>query len=78
MQYIYQPVMIKTLLESTEYCAPVEDIARHFLMNDEPQLQYYKYVTKATPGRVLQSHGIITLEGKGEYTLNLAERLTKE
>ena len=40
---------IKTLLESKEHRAAVEDIARQFLINDEPQLQYYKYITKVMP-----------------------------
>ena len=47
MQRIYQSVMIKTLLESRGHRATVEAIARQFLVNDEPQLQYYKVVTKA-------------------------------
>jgi hypothetical protein len=36
MQHIYQPLMIKTLLQSKECRASVEDIARQFLVNDEP------------------------------------------
>lgn len=77
MQHIYQPVMIKTLLESKEHRASVEDIAREFLVNDEPQLQYYKYITKVMPGRVLRSHNIVRYEGD-EYVLDLAGRLSRD
>lgn len=79
MQHIYQPVMIKTLLESKEHRASVENIARQFLMNDEPQLQYYKYITRVMPGRVLREHGIVTSDGSsGDYILNVRDNLTRE
>lgn len=77
MQHIYQPVMIKTLLESSEHRASVEDIARQFLMNDEPQLQYYKYITKVMPGKVLRSHNIVRSEAD-EYVLNITNTLSHE
>lgn len=77
MQHIYQPVMIKTLLESKEHRTSVEDIARQFLLNDEPQLQYYKYITKVMPGRVLRDHGIVTSDGS-DFVLNVRENLTQE
>lgn len=77
MQHIYQPVMIKKLLESKEHRASVEDIAQEFLLNDEPQLQYYKYITKVMPGRVLRSHNIVRYEGN-EYVLDIARRLSRE
>jgi diadenosine tetraphosphate (Ap4A) HIT family hydrolase len=77
MQHIYQPVMLKTLLQSKEYRASAEEIARQFLMNDEPQLQYYKYITKVMPGRVLRSHGIVTADDD-EFVLNVGARLTRE
>jgi ATP adenylyltransferase len=77
MQHIYQPVMLKILLESKEYRASAEDIARQFLVNDEPQLQYYKYITKVVLDRVLRSHGIVTAEDD-EFVLNLRVKLTPE
>jgi ATP adenylyltransferase len=76
MQAVYQPVMIKTLLQSKGYRAPVEKIARQFLMNDEPQLQYYKYITKEMPGRVLRSHKIVRSEDD-EFVLNVVGNLTQ-
>ena len=78
MQHIYQPVMIKTLLESKGHCATVEAIARQFLVNDEPQLQYYKVVTKAMPGRVLRSHDIVRYEGvDDQFVLAIKEPLSQ-
>lgn len=77
MQHIYQPVMIKTLLRSENHKASVENIARQFLLNDEPQLQYYKYITKVMPGRVLRSHGIVRLENDS-FVLNLTGQITRQ
>ena len=75
MQHIYQPVMLKTLLESKEHSASVETIARQFLLNDEPQLQYYKIITRVMPGRVLRNHDIVRSEGNG-FALNITGQLT--
>ena len=76
MQHIYQPVMIKTLLQSDGHKASVENIARRFLLNDEPQLQYYKYITKVMPGRVLRGHGIVRFENDS-FVLNVTDELTR-
>lgn len=75
MQHIYQPIMIKTLLQSKESRASVDEIARQFLMNDESQLQYYKYITKVMPGRVLRGHNIVRFESC-EFILNVDRALT--
>jgi ATP adenylyltransferase len=53
MQHIYQPVMIKTLLESGNK-ASVREISRSFLQLDESQIDYYKVITNQMPGRVLK------------------------
>ena len=45
MQHIYQPVMIKALLESKN-TAPVEKIAKTFLARDRSQIYYYKEIEK--------------------------------
>ena len=52
MAHIYQPVMIKTLLESDNH-APIEKIAAKFLERDQSQIQYYKDQTRIMPGKVL-------------------------
>ena len=68
MQHVYQPMMIKTLLES-ENKATVRDIARSFLQLDESQIDYYKVVTNQMPGRVLKDHGIVSKEGNFYYNV---------
>lgn len=74
MQHIYQPVMIKTILESKEGRASVRQIAEQFLQNDESQIEYYMQITKAMPGKVLARHGIVKHDS-GSFVLNLDQRL---
>lgn len=69
MAHIYQPVMIKTLLES-DGSASVDAIARAFLSRDQSQIDYYKYITNVMPGKVLRKHGLVTYKN-GVYTLNI-------
>lgn len=61
MQHIYQPVMIKTLLESKN-TATVEAIARAFLQDDMSQIDYYKQITKNMPGKVLRKNKVVTYQ----------------
>jgi hypothetical protein len=70
MQHIYQPVMIKILLESDNKQASVRRIAHAFLQKDESQLEYYMQITKAMPGKVLARHGIVRYES-GNFYLNV-------
>jgi diadenosine tetraphosphate (Ap4A) HIT family hydrolase/5-methylcytosine-specific restriction endonuclease McrA len=58
MSHIYQPVMIKELLEHGGK-ANIRDIAAAFLARDESQLEYYEKITKEMPGKVLSKHGIV-------------------
>ncbi|HJU13036.1 MAG TPA: HIT domain-containing protein [Candidatus Nitrosotalea sp.] len=71
MQHIYQPVMIKTLLESDNK-ASVRTIARTFLEKDESQIEYYEQITKAMPGKVLRRHGIVNYDS-GNFSLNVSD-----
>jgi diadenosine tetraphosphate (Ap4A) HIT family hydrolase/5-methylcytosine-specific restriction endonuclease McrA len=64
MSHIYQPVMLKTLIESGGK-ATLRKIAAAFLARDESQLEYYGEITKAMPGKVLSKHGIVERDGKG-------------
>lgn len=73
MQHIYQPVMIRTLLESGSK-ASVRQIAEQFLQKDESQIEYYMQITKAMPGKVLSRHGVVRYESSN-YFLNI-ENLT--
>ena len=69
MTHIYQPIMIRTLLELNN-TATVEDIAREFLNSDPSQMPYYKKVTKRWPHRTLKFHNVVSYQ-KGKYTLLL-------
>lgn len=71
MTHIYQPLMIKTLLESGN-TATTEQIARRFLNHDDPELNYYKKITKRWPHITLKKHGIVSY-GKDRYTLLLGD-----
>ena len=62
MSHIYQPVMIKELLQSGGK-ASIRNIAAAFLSRDESQLEYYEQITKDMPGKVLGRHGIVERNG---------------
>lgn len=69
MQHVYQPLMIKTLLESNNH-ASTDQIAKAFLEKDQSQIDYYKIITKNMPGKVLRSHGITDYKN-GKFHLML-------
>jgi ATP adenylyltransferase len=69
MSHIYQPVMIKELLQRGGE-ADIRDVAAAFLARDESQLEYYEKITKDMPGRVLAKHGIVERDGN-KYRLAL-------
>ena len=76
MAHIYQPVMIKTLLES-DNSVPKEQIAAKFLERDQIQIQYYKDQTRIMPGKVLKQNGVVNFE-KGIYNLNVPKLTPKQ
>ena len=71
LTHIYQPIMIRTLLQNDD-TASTEEIAREFLNHDESQLKYYKNITKRWPHRTLKAHNVISYR-KDRYTLLLDE-----
>lgn len=71
MAHIYQPVMIRTLLESNG-SATVDAIARAFLSRDQSQIDYYKYITNVMPGKVLRRHNLVSYKN-GTYRLNVQD-----
>ncbi len=75
MRHIYQPVMIKKLLESNN-TATAEEIARVFLNNDDSLLEYYKGRVLTWPKITLKRHKIIKYENK-RFTL-LLDDITEE
>ena len=74
MTHIYQPLMIKTLLESNDNKARTEDIARAFLNEDNAQLEYYKKIVRRWPSITLKKHNVVSYK-KEVYTLLLDEPL---
>ena len=58
MSHIYQPLLIKTLVEA-EGVATTRKLALEFLKMDESQIQYYERVVKKMPVPVLIKHNII-------------------
>ena len=58
MSHIYQPVMLKTLLENNGR-ASRKTIAQAFLNEDQSQIEYYENIVRDMPARVLSKHGIV-------------------
>ena len=73
MQHIYQPLLIRTLVESGG-TATLRQLAQAFVLQDESQLRYYEDRVKAMPLQVLKGHGIVE-ERDGLVSLNI-ESLT--
>jgi len=65
MSHIYQPVMLKVLLENGGRASRTA-IAKAFLNEDRSQEEYYETIVRDMPGRVLANHGIVERTGK-EY-----------
>ena len=58
MSHIYQPVMIKALLQSGGE-ATTEEIAKALLAYDQSQVEYYSLRTKTMVGKVLTNNGVV-------------------
>jgi len=76
MQHIYQPLLIKTLVECGG-SATVRQIAQAVLSNDESQLHYYEQRIKQMPVEVLRNHGVLERDGE-LVSLNLKKMSLKE
>jgi len=75
MSHIYQPLLIKSLLEAGG-AATIRQLAITFLSQDESQIMYYEKRVKEMPIRVLSSHEVI--ERVGELVTLNAQKLTLE
>ena len=62
MSHIYQPLLIKSLIESGG-SATIRQLANSFLLQDESQILYYKKRIKEMPVKVLKKHGIVDHSG---------------
>jgi hypothetical protein len=63
MAHIYQPVMIRTLLDHQGETDD-EQIANNLLYHDRSQIEYYQQITRNMVGRVLHGHDVVEKEGK--------------
>jgi hypothetical protein len=63
LSHIYQPLLIKTLVESGGV-ATVRQLAGSFLAHDESQIQYYENTLKKMPIKVLTNHRILKRDGE--------------
>lgn len=68
MSHVYQPIMIRTMLEGGG-AATRRQIAAAFLAADLSQVEYYEKVVTRYPGPVLKGRGIVELE-RGVYRLS--------
>jgi len=75
MSHIYQPLLIKTLIESGGV-STIRQLATAFLSNDESQIMFYEKRLKEMPIKVLSKHGIISRDGE-LVSLNI-KKLTLE
>lgn len=62
MSHVYQPVMIRTILEGGG-AATRRQIAAAFLAADLSQLEYYEQIVSNYPGPVLKKRGIVEQDG---------------
>jgi len=78
MSHIYQPVMLRTLLENGGECHQA-DIAKALTMNDESQIEYYTQITNNMVGKVLRNHGIVVRDrATKHYNLEGYSRFNQE
>ena len=75
MSHVYQPVLIKSLIDAGGY-ATFRQLAQEFLLQDESQLRYYESRIKKMPLPVLRKHGVV--ERNGDLVTLTTKRLTLE
>jgi len=66
MSHIYQPAFIKQLLIDRGV-STLEKVAKAFLNYDKSQQEYYEYIIKTMPSKVLKNHGLIE-QDKTKYS----------
>jgi ATP adenylyltransferase len=57
MSHVYQPLLIRSLLDAGGQ-ASLRQVAADFVSEDEAQLRYYEERIKAMPLKVLKNHGV--------------------
>jgi len=76
MSHIYQPVMMKTLLQK-KGSADISSIAKQLLMHDQSQVEYYEQVVKNMVGKVLTTNRKLTKKDGSKYILEDFDSLSK-
>ena len=76
MSHIYQPVMIKTLLQQ-KGSSHISEIAKQLLMYDQSQIEYYEEIVKKMVGHVLTKNRKITKNEGSKYLLEKFSDLSK-
>jgi hypothetical protein len=71
-QHVYQPVMLKTLLQN-QGSASTRAVAAAFLALDQSQLEYTRIIARRMPGPVLRRDGIVE-DGEGRVQACLPRR----
>ena len=74
MSHIYQPVMLKVLLENNGE-ASIEQIASALLSYDQSQVEYYGIRTKQMVGKVLTNNGVVEPVKSGRKTTGFKLKL---
>lgn len=62
MSHIYQPILIKALVQSGGK-ATIRQLAQMLLLEDESQLLFYEKRLKEMPLKILKKHGVLSVEG---------------
>ena len=58
MSHVYQPVMLKVLLQQNGQ-ATIDEIAKSLLLYDQSQIDYYGLRTKSMVGKVLTNNDVV-------------------
>ena len=77
MSHIYQPVMMKTLLQK-KGSADILYLAKQLLMHDQSQVEYYEQVVKNMVGKVLTTNRKLTKKDGSKYILEDFDSLSKD
>lgn len=73
MSGVYQPAIIKTLLESNGACS-VNELAQSLVKYDSGIIEYYKKIVMRYPKQTLSKHGLIEYDSKSK-TISLKSGL---
>ena len=75
MQHIYQPVMLKSIIENNGK-ASSKLIAKNFLSYDPWALKYYEDIVKIMPGKVLAKNLDMIVKDKNNYSIKNFSKLS--